>query len=464
LIDAIGPTPTHALADDSPALEAGNPAAPGSGGAACAANDQRGFVRPLRERCDIGAFERGGPFAVTTITPAVGGNIGSVTALIGGNGFIDGLSVKLARAGQPDIPGQAPHVDPGGSAIMTTFDLAGKTLGTWDVVVTNPDAALQTLPGGFTVEVGRAPDPWVDIVLGVLFRHQSTPVTIVYGNRGNVDALAVPLFLSTSSAYGLKRSFEVAPPPAQADQIHLNWEQVDIVVDDGAQSGFTNVPLLLPVVPAGFRGVLQLQLNLPPNPPASTFFVDIGSPYFNPSLDPQVVTDMVQGARDFAPAGLGTTIPSSFVPAMEQYATGQLEALVAEGRAALNGGVGTSPRLYSIAQLQVDTAVFGAARAAAQQASAARERAFDVLAAVRDAFTWWWPPLGRRSTTRPTCSPSGRRSRSPRRAATASTRRSRRCCRRSQRESSSAGQSRFKTAALNGDSLLRRDPPKERGS
>jgi CSLREA domain-containing protein len=50
-------TLTHALVPASPAAEAGNPAAPGSGGAACEAADQRGLVRPQGDHCDIGAFE-----------------------------------------------------------------------------------------------------------------------------------------------------------------------------------------------------------------------------------------------------------------------------------------------------------------------------------------------------------------------------------------------------------------------
>ena len=87
------------------------------------------------------------------------------------------------------------HVTPD-TGRVTTFDLVGKARGAWDVVVTNPDTTSQTLPGGFTIEVGRAPDPWVDVVLGVLYRHMSTPITIVYGNRGNVDAVAVLAQLS----------------------------------------------------------------------------------------------------------------------------------------------------------------------------------------------------------------------------------------------------------------------------
>jgi CSLREA domain-containing protein len=52
-----GPTATHALAGTSLAANAGNPAVPGSGGGACEATDQRGVVRPVGGRCDMGAYE-----------------------------------------------------------------------------------------------------------------------------------------------------------------------------------------------------------------------------------------------------------------------------------------------------------------------------------------------------------------------------------------------------------------------
>jgi hypothetical protein len=53
LADNGGPTLTHALFPGSPAIDAGDPALPGSGGTACAATDQRGAPR----NCDIGAYE-----------------------------------------------------------------------------------------------------------------------------------------------------------------------------------------------------------------------------------------------------------------------------------------------------------------------------------------------------------------------------------------------------------------------
>ena len=61
-----GSTMTHALQTGSPAIDAANPAAPGSGGTACEATDQRGETRPQdgdgdsTARCDIGAFEKAG--------------------------------------------------------------------------------------------------------------------------------------------------------------------------------------------------------------------------------------------------------------------------------------------------------------------------------------------------------------------------------------------------------------------
>ncbi|HEY7448953.1 MAG TPA: choice-of-anchor Q domain-containing protein, partial [Vicinamibacterales bacterium] len=58
-----GPTETHALLPLSPAIDAGNPGMPGTGGETCLADDQRRVARPLdgngnsTAECDIGAYE-----------------------------------------------------------------------------------------------------------------------------------------------------------------------------------------------------------------------------------------------------------------------------------------------------------------------------------------------------------------------------------------------------------------------
>jgi Zn-dependent metalloprotease len=72
LQDNGGLTFTHALITGSPAITAGSPAVPGSGGTACLATDQRGVARPVGAGCDIGAYEGSvqwaPPYLVSTYT------------------------------------------------------------------------------------------------------------------------------------------------------------------------------------------------------------------------------------------------------------------------------------------------------------------------------------------------------------------------------------------------------------
>ena len=75
LKDNGGSTKTHALLTGSPAIDAGNPATPGSGGNACPSTDQRGTSRPQGTLCDIGAYElaaASAPNASFTATPTSG--------------------------------------------------------------------------------------------------------------------------------------------------------------------------------------------------------------------------------------------------------------------------------------------------------------------------------------------------------------------------------------------------------
>jgi CSLREA domain-containing protein len=103
LADNGGPTPTHELRKGSPAVNAGNPAAPGSSPTSCETTDQRGVTRPQGERCDIGSFERdeGGEVMClglpVTITGTPGNDVITGTArrdvirALGGDDVIDAL-------------------------------------------------------------------------------------------------------------------------------------------------------------------------------------------------------------------------------------------------------------------------------------------------------------------------------------------------------------------------------------
>ena len=72
LADNGGYSFTHALQNDSPALDSGNPVTPGSDGTACEAVDQRYYSRPANGQCDIGAFENSATAVATpTYSPTV---------------------------------------------------------------------------------------------------------------------------------------------------------------------------------------------------------------------------------------------------------------------------------------------------------------------------------------------------------------------------------------------------------
>jgi CSLREA domain-containing protein len=359
LADNGGPTLTHELLPGSPAIDAGDPAPPGSGGTACPATDQRGFSRPRGGSCDIGAVERLDGFRVTGMLPRSGGNAGSVLALVSGGGFTPGATAKLSHSGQPDVPASRLTVSSEG-LITASFDLNGIAVGSWDVVVTQKNGDSAILPGGFTVEAVRAPDLW----LTVLGPTRGRPGGIggylaVFGNRGNVDALGVPLSISGPGGLVPVVRSPVLSPPQRAGQPTIDWSvaHLDVTPDTNA----VNIPLLLADVPAESSGAVFFTVSLPGSAHSGDpfqFEVALGTPYFTSTgtLDPTVRDGFVIGAEQFASEILGVTIGSDRAAELTQTVTDQLQAVIDVGRAAAVDGTGVLP-VFSVGQLAMDQAV-----------------------------------------------------------------------------------------------------------
>ncbi|MBI5149585.1 MAG: hypothetical protein HZA28_02275, partial [Candidatus Omnitrophica bacterium] len=133
------------------------------------------------------------------IYPSKGGDTGSVTVIISGSVFVDGSTVKFARSGQADIVGDSLNLSDNGTKLTATFNLTGQTRGDWDLAVTHPDGSTISLPNGFTIEEGRAPELWVDIIGQAQIRPgREQKYWIAYGNSGNVDVVSAYVFLQTS--------------------------------------------------------------------------------------------------------------------------------------------------------------------------------------------------------------------------------------------------------------------------
>jgi hypothetical protein len=131
--------------------------------------------------------------SISSVDPNHGADLKPATLTITGDGFMEGAQVKLIRAGEPDIVGNALVTK---KKITATFDLAGKTQGSWDIVVTNlpvyPELSV-TLPAAFTIEEGIPPQVWMDIVGRTVVSTWGAQLSILIGNRGNVEAVGSPI-------------------------------------------------------------------------------------------------------------------------------------------------------------------------------------------------------------------------------------------------------------------------------
>lgn len=325
-----GLTQTHALCTGpeqsdpsctgaSPAINAGNPAEPGSTADGCPATDQRGVNR-FQDRCDIGAYESdqtAGGFTTDGVGPDHAGNAGPVCALVYGSGFASSATVKLTRDGESDIVGTPIAVLEGGKVISTAFNLAGRTPRRWNVMVTNPDGSSATLPDGFTIDQGGALQLWHDVIGPTALRPgRPGRYRFLVGNRGNVDALGVPVMIAVPRNVEIKLLFPVTRPPALPGQPPIDWanfpiEMMSEMTSDGLPDE-TIVPLLVPLIPAGSTAVLEFLVTAPgtldgqsvqvfPGVSLPHWFTQDGSDAdYNPDANPDVVDDLVGGAESYA--------------------------------------------------------------------------------------------------------------------------------------------------------------------
>ncbi len=208
------------------------------------------------------------PLGLVQSLPNIGGNAGQVTVRVIGSGFQSGASLKLTGLG-PDILGTNTAVSDA-SVLTTTFNLRGVTPGTRTVVVTKLDDTAASLPSGFRVEQGGAPQIWVDIIGRDRVRiGRAQTFYVSYGNRGNIDAAGVPLWIQAPEALQLTPSFDVEPipplnmntptqPPNAAIEVlalSSNQDPSEIVLGDQQA-----LPLLVRQVSAGSSGWLPITL------------------------------------------------------------------------------------------------------------------------------------------------------------------------------------------------------------
>ncbi len=78
----------------------------------------------------------------------------TVSVLISGKNYTDGLSAKLTRSGETEIVGSNIVVDShaGEDTVEADFNLNGAAAGLWDIIITNPDGSSLKQVNGFEVK------------------------------------------------------------------------------------------------------------------------------------------------------------------------------------------------------------------------------------------------------------------------------------------------------------------------
>jgi MYXO-CTERM domain-containing protein len=190
------------------------------------------------------------------VEPAVGGNIGFLTVTVHGKAFGAGATFRLTRAGEEDVAALRATVAADGASITGVLDLRGVKLGDWDVVAGMPGGEI-VYADGFTVEAGRAPDVWLELAGRSQVRvGREATITVVYGNRGNVDAMVIPLWLSGFPADAdVRVDTAITPLPAPAGLDAATWSAATPILK-GKED--TKVGVVAPRIPAGGSGILRI--------------------------------------------------------------------------------------------------------------------------------------------------------------------------------------------------------------
>ncbi len=221
------------------------------------AADQKLETRSSLDPQNITVNARILPFSIRKVSPEVAGNAGYATIVVEGAKFQSGATMKLVRAGSPDvIPGEQRTLS---NRIIGMFDLKGKAAGEYDVVVTNTNKQTATLEDGFEiVSGGGAAEPRITISGPGSAKGGRLRYTISMSNDGLNDLYLVPFFIVMPGQfnYQLDQSnfitdfSEFLSPDAIPSQVPVHYDQ----------NGLRLIPLTAPVL--GSKRTVRVNIDI----------------------------------------------------------------------------------------------------------------------------------------------------------------------------------------------------------
>ena len=193
------------------------------------------------------------PLVITNVDTAVGGAGAYVTTTITGSQFSSAATVQLNRPGIAEYTPVSDQVI-NSTEIIAVFDLTGAPLGSYDLIVTNPDGDEAITPYDFLVQQVVEPD--VTIGLGgarTILAGDSQDYSVQLDNLGNIDApytffqVGVPQLGTNYIVYNLPYltfSSDVSGQPsnlASSANANVPYEDIAGITDTNGQlitSGF----------------------------------------------------------------------------------------------------------------------------------------------------------------------------------------------------------------------------------
>ena len=208
---------------------------------------------------------------LASISPTHAGNRGLLLATITGGGITERSEVTLVR-GSNVIKGTDVRLERPG-IIKAMFNVDEAELGDWSLVVDGKE-----MPSAFRMEEVREAETWMTFQSGhpgkMLYKQWLT-YTLSYGNRGNVDAYNVPLYLFISEDDDTDVEFvDFSMELPVLDKEQLTQQQIDEVYgnlksemgdyipytdDNGGRWRF--YPLMAPVVKAGSSRDIHIRIK-----------------------------------------------------------------------------------------------------------------------------------------------------------------------------------------------------------
>ncbi|WP_346320704.1 T9SS type A sorting domain-containing protein [Chitinophaga sp. YIM B06452] len=227
-----------------------------------------------------------------SVYPAQGGNGGTVTVQLSGAGFTNNSIVNLVGQGGT-IAASRVLANADGTRLDVIFPLYDEAAGSYDVTV-GSGGSLQKLPAAYKIVQGGKPEPFA-VLSGrdVIRAGRDEVFTITFGNKGDVDAAMVPLFI------------EGIPKGATwrlGSGLNVTSTDPEIPVEVEADDGTLIVPILLSRLPANSSRSAELVVNIPATETSVKLSVYAGIPLVKdapPPSDPNgKATDLVPTVAD----------------------------------------------------------------------------------------------------------------------------------------------------------------------